>query len=162
VSAEPTNRPSRRAIAAWFGLLALGVLLGGAMGVAVAVVVAALVLARRPRSEIGLLGVATLACVPLFVLLAGLPSRAGVSPAFVTATPWSHRLAFAGLLLAGTWAVLDVLAGRRTDPAAGPGERAADGPADDAAPQVPAPVAVAIVVAVAVGALVASMAVLAA
>jgi hypothetical protein len=159
VSADPTVRPSGRAVAAWCGLLALGVLLGGAMGVAVAVVVAALVLARRPRSDIGLLGVVALACVPLFVLLAGLPARADISPAFVTATPWSHRLAFAGLLLVGTWTVLDVVAGRRGDPAAPP--PAAPPAAGEAGPQLPPAVAVAIVVVVAVGAVAASVAVLA-
>lgn len=155
MSTTPTARPSGRAIAAWCALLALGVLLGGAMGIAVAVVVAAIVLAGRPRSELGLLGVASLACVPLFVLLAGLPSRDGVSPAFVTETPWSHRLAFAGLLLVGTWAVLDVAAARRRDPATSrPTAEAPD-------PQLPTAVAVAIVVAVAVGAVAASAAVLA-
>lgn len=155
MSAGAAGRPSGRAVASWFGLLALGVLLGGVVGVAVAVVVAALVLARRPRSDIGLLGVVALVCVPLFVLLAGLPSRAGVSPAFVTATPWSHRLAFAGLLLVGTWAVLDVAAGRRADPTARP-PTAAERP-----PQPSTAVAVAIVVVVAVGAVAASAAVLA-
>lgn len=165
MSADPTVRPSARAVAAWCGLLALGVLLGGAMGVAVAVVVAALVLARRPRSDIGLLGVVALACVPLFVLLAGLPARADISPAFVTATPWSHRLAFAGLLLVGTWTVLDVVAGRRGGPAASPpaSPPAAGGPgAGEPGPQLPPAVAVAIVVVVAAGAVAASVAVLAA
>lgn len=164
MSADPTVRPSARAVAAWCGLLALGVLLGGAMGVAVAVVVAALVLARRPRSDIGLLGVVALACVPLFVLLAGLPARADISPAFVTATPWSHRLAFAGLLLVGTWTVLDVVAGRRGGPAASPpaSPTAAPPAAGEPGPQLPPAVAVAIVVVVAVGAVAASVAVLAA
>jgi hypothetical protein len=152
------RRPDAAAVGAWSGLLGVAVLLAGWVGVVGAVCVAAVVLAGLPRRVIGLVGLGSLACVPLFVLLAGLPARSEVSPAFVTDSLWPHRLAFVGLLLVSTWAVLDLGPHLQRGGDEVGSDRASDGSADP--PVLPPAVAVGVVAVVAVGAVVASLAVL--
>jgi hypothetical protein len=145
--------PTRSGIGSWCALLGVAVFLGGWMGGVGAVVVAVVVLADLPKRVIGVVGVASLVCVPLFVLLAGLPARSEVSPAFVNASLWPHRLAFVGLLLVGTWAILDLLPHLRREAEEAP-------PAPVPAPVPPTFLAVVLVLLVAAGAVAASLAVL--
>ncbi|MCB1038466.1 MAG: hypothetical protein KDA94_02865 [Acidimicrobiales bacterium] len=152
--------PSLRAGGAWLVFAAVAVALDGAVGGAVAVAVAAILLAGLPRTVLGGAGVAALAAVPVAVLANGLPADDEVSPEFVVGSLWPHHLMFVGLVLVGTWAVLDTAARRHADREAGrepavPDERSTPG-------QLPRPVAWAVLAMVVVGAVAASAAVLAA
>lgn len=106
----PAGRPaSVRGVAAWLALVAVLGALDGLPGTIAAVVVGVVVLARLPRRWIGLIGVAALAAVPVVVVAGGVPAEAQVSPAFVVRSMWPHHLAFVGLALVCTAAVLDLL-----------------------------------------------------
>lgn len=111
-AAETAPRPSvatRGGAAAWVGLLALTFVLDGLPGTTAALVVGVVVLARLPRRWIGRVGVAALVAVPAVVVAGGVPTEAQVSPAFVSRSMWPHHLAFVGLALVCTAAVLELL-----------------------------------------------------
>lgn len=145
-SAPARRRPEGRgplpwaAIGAWLVFAGACTALDGLVGLGVAVVVAAVLLAGLPRRILGALGCGALALVPVVVLARGLPDRDEVSPFFVAGSLWPHHLAFAGVVWAGCWAVLDL----RERLAAAPPEPVAPAPG-----RPPLPVAVAIVVLVA-------------
>lgn len=152
---------TRRGLAAWVGLLALCFVLDGLPGTTAALVVGVVVLARLPRRWIGRVGVAALVAVPMVVVAGGVPTEAQVSPAFVSRSMWPHHLAFVGLALASTAAVLELLPSLRGL------RRAGVVHADDADPahRVPAPALpdvarYAVVAVVAVGLLASCVAVL--
>ncbi|MEZ5204674.1 MAG: hypothetical protein R2701_09930 [Acidimicrobiales bacterium] len=128
--------PSLRAGGAWLVFAAVAVALDGAVGGAVAVAVAAILLAGLPRTVLGGAGVAALAAVPVAVLANGLPADDEVSPEFVVGSLWPHHLMFVGLVLVGTWAVLDTAARRHADREAG---REAGGPPTSARRQASSP-----------------------
>jgi hypothetical protein len=110
-----------RGVGAWLVLAGVLVALDGAVGGAVAVAIGAVALAELPRRILAIGGTVALAAVPVAVLARGLPSEEEVSPAFVVGSLVPHHLTFAGLVLVGTWAVLDVRAhGVRRPLAAGP------------------------------------------
>lgn len=138
-------------VGAWLLLAGACTALAGLAGLATAVVVAAVLLARLPHRVLGALGVAALAAVPVVVLGRGLPSEGEVSPFFVAGSLWPHHLAFAGLVLVGAWAVLDL----RVRLAASPPDAVPAPP-----PRPPLVVGVVLVAVVAVGATVATLAVL--
>lgn len=98
-----------RAVGAWIVLLGAAVVLDGLVGGLAVVVIGAVALARLPWRVLGALGVAALVAVPVVVLGLGLPSIDEVAPTFVSRSLLPHHLAFAGLLWAGTWAVIDLL-----------------------------------------------------
>jgi hypothetical protein len=145
---------NRRGLGAWLLLAGACVAIDGAVGGAVAVLVAAVVLAGLPRRLLAIVGVVALAAVPVAVVGRGLPADDEVSPAFVVGSLVPHHLMFAGLVLVGTWAVLDLVARRR----AGEPAVAVPPPPD----RLPVAVGLAIVGIVAIGAIAASVAVLAA
>ncbi|MEZ5183472.1 MAG: hypothetical protein R2702_16595 [Acidimicrobiales bacterium] len=143
--------PSGAAVGGWLLLAGGATALDGLVGLGVAVLVGAVLLAGGPPRALGALGTAALAAVPVVHLGRGLPSDDEVSPFFVAGSLWPHHLAFAGLVLVGSWAVLDLGHQLRSSP-------------PDPVPAVPSrpPVraAAALVLAVAVGAVAASVAVL--
>lgn len=145
---------SRRGLGAWLLFAGACVALDGAVGGAVAVLVAAVVLAGLPRRLLAVAGLVALAAVPVAVVGRGLPTDDEVSPAFVVGSLVPHHLMFAGLVLVGTWAVLDLAHRRRA------GEPAVAVP--PIPPRLPLGLGLAIVAIVAVGAIAASVAVLAA
>lgn len=98
-----------RGVLAWVGLVLVLAALDGLPGTVAALVVGVIVLARLPRRWIGLTGVAALVAVPAVVVAGGVPTEAGVSPAFVIRSMWPHHLAFVGLALVCTAAVLELL-----------------------------------------------------
>lgn len=158
---EPSTslRPLLPAAGLWLATAGILVALDGPVGAAVAVGIAAVVLAGLPRSVLALVGVVLLASVPIAVLVNGLPADDEVSPQFVVGSLWPHHLTLAGLVLLGSYVVLDVAAQRRAEVAAGRGPTP-DG--DDLPGPVPRPVAWALLAIVAIGAVAASLAVLAA
>ncbi|MFN8018207.1 MAG: hypothetical protein U0P45_08795 [Acidimicrobiales bacterium] len=97
-----------RAAAAWTAFALVAVALDGPVGGIVPVIVAAVLLARIQIRAIAALGVVALALAPITVLWGGLPAADEVSPRFVLDNMPAHHLTFAGLLLVGTWAVLDM------------------------------------------------------
>jgi hypothetical protein len=103
-----------RGVAAWLVLVAVLGALDGLPGTVAALVVGVVVLARLPRRWIGLVGVAALVAVPVVVVAGGVPTEAQVSPAFVTRSMWPHHLAFVGLALVCTAAVLELLPSLRS------------------------------------------------
>lgn len=108
--APPAERVvTLRGVAAWLALVVVLGALDGLPGTAAALVVGAVVLARLPRRWIGLVGLAALVAVPVVVVAGGVPTEAQVSPAFVTRSMWPHHLAFVGLALVCTTAVLELL-----------------------------------------------------
>ncbi len=115
-AARPTVEPvaSARGVAAWVGLVAVLGALDGLPGTAAALVVGVVVLARLPRRWIGRIGVAALVAVPVVVVAGGVPTEAQVSPAFVSRSLWPHHLAFVGLTLVCTAAVLELLPSLRS------------------------------------------------
>lgn len=152
---------SARGVAAWLVLVAVLAALDGLPGTTAALVVGVVVLARLPRRWIGLIGVAALVAVPIVVVAGGVPTEAEVSPGFVTRSMWPHHLAFVGLALVCTAAVLELLPSLRGL------RRAGVVHADDADPGHRSPFAVlpgwtrhTIVATVAVGLVVACLAVL--
>jgi hypothetical protein len=138
-------------VGAWLVLAGACIALDGAVGGAVAVAIAAVVLADLPRRLLAVAGVVALLAVPVAVIARGLPTDDEVSPAFVVGSLVPHHLMFAGLVLVGTWAVLD----RRAHPRLGAGDAAPGAP-----PPLPIAIGVALVVVVALGAVAASIAVL--
>ena len=106
--------PARRSLPSWPGVLAwtafalTAVLLDGPYGGVVPVIVAAVLLARLPMRVIGGIGVVAIGLVPFSLLLQGVPRPDEISPRFVVDAMAAHHLAFGGLLLVGTWAVLDM------------------------------------------------------
>jgi hypothetical protein len=129
------------------------------VGAIAAVLVAALILAQVPPRWIGIVGVVSLAVVPLVVLGGGLPTSGEVSPTFVSRTLVPHHLTFVGLVLVSTWAVLELAPHLHREPVTGEEQGAASG-AQGEAPAAGQVVAAALLVAaVAAGAFVAVQAV---
>lgn len=146
-------RPRARSIGIWLVLTGLAVALDGLVGGLTLVVVAAVLLAGLSIRVLGGLGVALLVLAPIAFLVEGVPTAADISPAVVTRSLLPHHLTFAGLVLVGAFAVLDLAPHLQAWASA---ERA---PQDDG-PPLGAVGGVVVVAAVAIGALLACLAVL--
>lgn len=87
-------------VAGWVVLVALLWVLGGSIGLLTGLAIVAYDLVRAPEPRELLLGsVALFALVPLVILVHGLPTRATLTPEFVTRNLLAHYLAGAGLAL---------------------------------------------------------------
>ncbi|MCU1370919.1 MAG: hypothetical protein JWO77_2113 [Ilumatobacteraceae bacterium] len=146
-------RPSWQAALAWLVLAGVAVAIDGVVGGLAFVAIAAVLLAGLPTRLIGGLGVLLLIGAPIAIVIEGVPTDSGVSPAFVTRSLLPHHLAFAGLILVCAFALIDLAPHLRA-------WAEGDHPAQDDGPPFGTAIGVALVAAVAVGALVACWAVL--
>ncbi|WP_421121053.1 hypothetical protein ACE2AJ_07205 [Aquihabitans daechungensis] len=146
-------RPSLWAVGGWLLLVGLAVALDGPVGGFTMVAIAAVLLAGLPTRLIGGLGVLLLALTPVAIILEGIPTDREISPEFVTRSLLPHHLAFAGLVLVGAFALID-LAPHLRDWAA------AERPPQDDGPPFGTVIGAVLVALVAVGALLACRAVL--
>jgi hypothetical protein len=146
-------RVSWRAVAAWLVVAGAAIAIDGLVGGLAMVFVAAVLLAGISTRVIGAVGVALLAAAPVAILVEGVPSQSSVSPAFVSRSLVPHHLTFAGLILVGAFALIDLAPHLR---AWAEGEH----PAQDDGPPLGTVGGVVAVVVVAVGALAACWAVL--
>ncbi len=146
-------RPSARAVGIWLVLTGLAVALDGLVGGLTLVIIAVVLLAGISIRVLGGLGVILLALAPIAFLVEGVPTADDISPAIVIRSLLPHHLTFAGLVLVGAFAVLDLAPHLRDWASA---ERA---PQDDG-PPLGAVGGVVVVAVVALGALLACRAVL--
>ena len=106
--ADLPPEPTRRGVAVWVLGSAVAFALDGPYGLVAPFLVAVLVLGRFARVWIGRAGVAALVAVPVSIVVAGIPTRAGVSPRFVNRSAWPTHLAFGGLALVIASALIDL------------------------------------------------------
>lgn len=107
-------KPSGKAIGLWLVLAGIAVAIDGVAGGLAFVVIAAVLLAGLPTRIIGGLGVLALIGAPIAVIIEGIPTDSGVSPAFVTRSLLPHHLTFAGLILVSGFALIDLAPHLRT------------------------------------------------
>jgi hypothetical protein len=140
-------------VGAWVLVAGVAVALDGLVGGLALVLVAAVLLADLPTRVLGALGVLCLALVPVAIIADGVPSAREISPAVVTRSLVPHHLAFAGVVLVGAFALIDLAPHLRAWAAGGP-------PPQEDGPPLGTTVGAIVVAVIAVGAVLACRAVL--